>query len=474
VDAKGRREFWDMIHEMSADGMTVLVSTHYMDEAERCQRVVYLADGRLVVQGTAEEVVRAVIIIIQKIFPMAGMAQPLSDAGGIIARLHTLPAGFAWPVALLSLVTLAIIYLAPRVIRVVPSSLLALLAVTAVSLQLGVDAPRIGAIPSGLPAIVIPELDIANLGFVLKAAAELALLGAVDSLLGALLADNLTKTHHDSNRELIGQGIGNMAAALIGGLPGAGANIRTIVNIKAGGRTRLSGIIHGLFLLAILLGLSEVVGLIPNAVLSGILVAAGVSCIDLRGLGHIAKVPRADAGLMILVLLLTVFSGVITAVAVGMIIAAFVFMKKVADISEQQTTISPLEYEPWADERDLAAEDRGNLLIKHVEGPLFFGFARGFAEVAPAARAGKLLVLRMDRVSFMDQSGAYALQDALVDLKSAGLRILIVGLPVAQLDILEALHVIPEIVPQEDLFPDFLLLKSALPRVLTEIEAGRH
>ena len=415
-----------------------------------------------------------VIIIIQQIFPMAGMAQPSSDPAAIIARLHTLPAGFAWPVALLSAATLAIIYLLPRVIRVVPSSLVALLAVTAVSLLFGVDVPRIGAIPSGLPAIVMPELDMANAGFVLTAAAELALLGAVDSLLGALLADNLTKTHHDSNRELIGQGIGNMAAALIGGLPGAGANIRTIVNIKAGGRTRLSGVIHGLFLLAVLLGLSEAVGLIPNAVLSGILVAAGVSCIDLRGFGHIAKVPRADAGLMILVLLLTVFSGVITAVAVGMIIAAFIFMKKVADISEQQTTISPLADEPWADERDLPAEDRDRLLVKHVEGPLFFGFARGFTEIAPGARAGKLLVVRMDRVSFMDQSGAYALQDALVDLKSAGLRILIVGLPVAQLDILEALHVIPEVVPERDLFPDFLSLKTALPRVLAEIEAVRH
>ena len=190
-----------------------------------------------------------VIIIIQQIFPMAGMAQPSSDPAAIIARLHTLPAGFAWPVALLSAATLAIIYLLPRVIRVVPSSLLALLGVTAASLLFGVDAPRIGAIPSGLPAIAVPELDLANAGFVLTAAAELALLGAVDSLLGALLADNLTKTHHDSNRELIGQGIGNMAAALIGGLPGAGANIRTIVNIKAGGRTRLSGVIHGLFLL---------------------------------------------------------------------------------------------------------------------------------------------------------------------------------------------------------------------------------
>jgi SulP family sulfate permease len=265
-----------------------------------------------------------------------------------------------------------------------------------------------------------------------------------------------------------------MAAALIGGLPGAGANIRTIVNIRAGGRTRLSGVIHGLFLLAVLLGLSEAVGLIPNAVLSSILVAAGMSCIDLRGFGHIAKVPRADAGLMILVLLLTVFSGVIAAVAVGMIIAAFIFMKKVADISEQQTTIGPLADEPWADERDLPAEDRDRLLVKHIEGPLFFGFARGFTEIAPSARAGKLLVVRMDRVSFMDQSGAYALQDALVDLKSSGLRILIVGLPVAQLDILEALHAIPEVVPEGDLFPDFLSLKTALPRILAEIEAVRH
>jgi SulP family sulfate permease len=127
--------------------------------------------------------------------------------------------------------------------------------------------------------------------------------------------------------------------------------------------------------------------------------------------------------------------------------------------------------EPWADERDLAAEGRYNLLIKHVEGPLFFGFARGFTEIAPAARAGKLLVLRMDRVTFMDQSGAYALQDALVDLKSADLRILIVGLPVAQLDILEALHVIPEVVPRKDLFPDFPALKTALPRIMVEIEA---
>jgi SulP family sulfate permease len=415
-----------------------------------------------------------VLIVIQQIFPMVGMAAPSSDAATILARLHWLPAGFAWPVALLAAATLAIIYLLPRVTRAVPSSVVALVLVTAGSLWFGVSAPRIGAIPSGLPAFVVPELDLTRLGFVVTTALELAMLGAIDSLLSALLADNITKTHHASNRELIGQGIGNMAAALVGGLPGAGASIRTIVNIEAGGRTRLSGVIHGLFLLAVLLGLSGVVQHIPNAVLAGILVAAGLSCIDRRGLSHITKVPRADAALMLLVLVLTVFFGVIVAVAVGLIAASFVFMKNVADLSEQQTMIGPMADEPWADELGLPAAGRDQLLVKHVEGPLFFGFARGFADIAPLARGGKLLVLRMDRVRFMDQSGAYALQDVLVDLKAAGQRILIVGLPVAQLDIMKTLHLVPDVVPEKDLFDDFLSLKNALPRVLAETGATRR
>ena len=414
-----------------------------------------------------------ILIVIQQIFPMAGMAAPSSDSATILARLHTLPAGFAWPVALLAAATLAIIYLLPRATRAVPSSVVALVLVTGGSLLFGVNAPRIGAIPSGLPSLVVPKLDFTQVRFIVIVAAELALLGAIDLLLSALLADNITKTHHASNRELIGQGIGNMAAALVGGLPGAGASIRTIVNIEAGGRTRLSGVIHGLFLVAVLLGLSGVVQYIPNAVLAGILVAAGLSCIDRRGLSHITKVPRADAALMFLVLVLTVFSGVIIAVAIGLIVASFVFMKKVADLSEQQTTIGLMANEPWADELALPTADREHVLIKHVEGPLFFGFARGFADIAPLARSGKVLVLRMDRVRFMDQSGAYALQDALADLKAVGLRILIVGLPVAQRDILEALHLIPDVVPEKDLFDDFPSLKNALPRVLAEIGAMR-
>lgn len=412
-----------------------------------------------------------VIIILQQLYPIVGAAAPSSDAVKILTSLPTLAASIVWPVALLGLATLAIIQILPRFTRKVPASLVALVVVTAASVAVGMDAPRIGAIPAGLPAFVIPNLALDQVTLVVSAAIQLALLGTIDTLLSALLADSLTKSHHDSNRELIGQGIGNMGAALIGGLPGAGANIRTIVNIEAGGRTRLSGVIHGLFLLAVLLGLSSLVQYIPHAVLSGILVVAGLGCIDFRGLAHIGKVPRSDAAVLLVVLALTVFAGLVVAVAVGLIMASFIFMKNVADISERQTAVSPLADEPWADEVDIPAEYRDRLLVKHVEGPLFFGFARGFLNIAARAAGGRLLVLRMDRVSLMDQSGAYALQDALVDLKSTGTRIVLVGLPDAQRDILEAIHVIPELVPADDLFADFAELKAALPRVLGEIGA---
>ena len=281
-----------------------------------------------------------VIIIIQQIFPIVGADAPSSNAVTILGSLSMLPSSIVLPVALLGTATLATIQVLPRFTRKVPASLVALVVMTAASVAFGVDTPRIGAIPGGLPALVIPDLTFDQVTLVTLGAIQFALLGAIDTLLSALLVDSLTKSHHDSNRELIGQGIGNMGAALVGGLPGAGANIRTIVNIEAGGKTRLSGVVHGLFLLAVLLGLSNLVQYIPNAVLAGILVGAGLSCIDFRGLSHLGKVPSSDAAVLIIVLGLTVFAGLIVAVAVGLVIASFVFMKKVADISEQQTVIS--------------------------------------------------------------------------------------------------------------------------------------
>ena len=407
-----------------------------------------------------------VIIILQQLFPMAGMVAPSSDPWHIVSKLHLLPGGIVWPVALLGLVTLAITQLLPKVTTVVPATLVALVVVTAGSMLLAVDAPRIGDIPAGLPSFVMPSFDSGQMGFIASAAVQLAVLGSIDALLSSLMADSMTRTRHDSNRELIGQGIGNIGAAVVGGLPGAGASIRTVVNIKAGGRTRASGVLHGLFLLGVVLGLSSLVRHIPTSVLAGILVAAGLGCIDYRALSHLRKVPRSDAVVMILVLLITVFYGLIAAVAIGLIIASLVFVKKIADISERETTITSLADHPWADEIDIPAQDRHRLLVKHIEGPMFFGFARGFADVAAQADAGRLLVLRMERVSYIDQSGAYALHDALVELTSRGTRVLIVGLPLAQRDELEAIRVIPDLVPAADVFDDFTALKAALPAIV--------
>ena len=408
-----------------------------------------------------------VIIILQQLFPMAGMAAPSSNPWTIVGNLHLLPVGVLWEVAALAAGTLAIVLMLPRFTKAVPAPLVALLLVPIGAMIFSIDAPRIGTIPAGLPSLVMPRLDLSEIGFILSSAAQLALLGSVDSLLGSLLADSLTKTRHDSNRELIGQGIGNIGAALVGGLPGACANIRTIVNIKSGGESRASGVIHGIFLLAVLLGLSGLVEHIPFAVLSGILVGAGIGCIDYRGFSLLLRAPRSDAAIMILVLVLTVFSGLITAVAVGLVVACFIFMKKAADLSGDRTTLSSMADQHWAKDFDIPAEQRDRFLVAHIEGPLFFGFARGFADISEQAASAQLLVLGMERVAFIDQSGAYALHDALIVLHQEGVRVVIVGLPLGQRDILEAIHVIPDLVRPEEVFEDFTALRQVMPKFIS-------
>src|SRR5215831_7683731 len=381
-----------------------------------------------------------VIIILQQLFPMLGAEPPSSDPLSILRQLPLLGGNVKWGAVALSALTIATVFILPRCTKAVPASLVALVTLTALAVLLKLDVSVIGEIPSGLPSLVMPALAFQQLPSLMAAALQLAFLGAIDSLLTSLVADNLTRTQHDSNRELVGQGLGNIAAGLIGGIPGAGATMRTVVNVEAGGRSRLSGVIHGLFLAAVLLGLSGLVQHVPRAVLAGLLVAVGIGIIDYRGISHILKVPRSDAFLMLFVLVLTVFTDLIIAVAAGLIVASFVFMKKVSDITARQTTLSPVADEPWADE--LTIPD--TILNKHVDGPLFFGFASQFLDIArQAATQSRLLVLRMDRISYMDQTGVYALEDALTGLSTAGVQLLVVGLSVAHRDLLEKLQVIP-------------------------------
>jgi len=332
-----------------------------------------------------------VIIVITQLFPFLGVAAPAGGPMGTIHSLDTIPDVINPASVAVALITIAIIYGLPRITKAVPSSLVALIVVSVGAFVL-LDAGSIlrissrGPIPTGLPQLQLGFVailgDLSHLAVIIEYAITLAALGAIDSLLTSLVADNMTKTRHDSNRELVGQGIGNMAAALIGGLPGAGATMRTVINIKSGGTSPLSGVVAGGFLLAVLLGLGSLVGQIPNAVLAGILITVGIGIVDYKGLRHLTEVPRADATVMVIVLLLTVFVDLLVAVGSGMVLAALLFMKNISDVIEHRTVTAPLsEFSreiPWADEGDLVARRGDKVFIKHLDGPLFFGFANRF------------------------------------------------------------------------------------------------
>ena len=284
----------------------------------------------------------------------------------------------------------------------------------------------------------------------------LALLGSIDSLLTSVIADNITKDQHNSRRELIGQGIGNIVAAVFGGIPGAGATKGTVVAIKSGAKTRLSGITHGVFQLVALLGLGAFVSYIPLSVLAGLLISVGVAIIDYKGFKHLSAVPRADALVMIVVLLWTVFGNLIHAVAAGMVLASVLFMKQASDLAETETTLTSLDPEPvWDDEKEFSNE-KGRVYIKHLYGPLFFGFSSGFRALSEKLPdAAETLVVRMERVPHIDQSGLYSLEDTILQLNKDNKRTILTGLQPQPEDMLLKIGLIPNIIGEDDVFEKF-------------------
>ena len=356
--------------------------------------------------------------------------------------------------------TLAIIYRFPKITKLIPSPLVALLLISGINAWVNLKVPLIGDIPSGFPDFRLFEWTLTGmeLGLVIKLALTLALLGAIDSLLTSIVADNITKTKHNSNQELIGQGIGNMFAASIGGLPGAGATMRTLVNIKSGGRSRLSGVVHGIVLLTILMGLGVYAAQIPLAVLAGILISVGVGIIDYKGIRHIRYIPRADAVVMIIVLSLTVFVDLIQAVAAGMIMASVLFMKQMSDQVTSEVKISSLrtfgKELPWDDEK-IPGYIADKIYVKHLDGPLFFGFAPAFQELAKTLPDIRVVIFRMEKVPLIDQTGLYAMEEVIMALEVRGIAVIMTGLREQPKLMLRRINLIPGLIPEQYLFPTF-------------------
>ena len=409
-----------------------------------------------------------VIIILQQLYPLVGQ----SGSGSMIEQLAGLPEAFgnlSTTALLLGLGTVAIIYLFPLITKKVPSTLVALIVMTVVSLFIDMEnVPVIGEIPSGLPVPFFAHSQVSlagiNWGAVLIAAIipglTLAGLGSIDTLLTSVVADNITKTKHNSNRELIGQGIGNAVAGLFCGLPGAGATMRTVVNVKSGGRTQLSGMVHALFLLAILLGLGSVVKYVPLSVLAGILLTVGWGIIDFKGFKDLVKIPRADAVVLIVVFLVTVFVDLLTAVGIGMVIACVLFMKRASDLveggySSQELTNFDKE-SPWDDEHGMPDTVAHKIYVQRLNGPIFFGTINKFKEVMNTVPAdAKIVIIRMRLVSFMDQSGLYAMEEAVKDLQARGAQVLMTIIQPQPMYMLTKMNLIPDLVPEDHTFKTF-------------------
>lgn len=401
-----------------------------------------------------------VIIILLQLFPAIGQASPKTTIDVVQTIVPAISQINTWALLYCTL-TIAIIYLFPKVTKAVPSTLIALLAVTVLSVILGNPVPVIGDIPQGFPSLRIGEILSVPSEFyvtIFEAALTLAALGAIDSLLTSVVADNVTKTRHDSNKELIGQGVGNAVTGLFVGIPGAGATMRTLVNIRSGGRNRLSGIIHAVVLLIILLGAGKYAALIPKAVLAGILITVGIGILDYKGFKHMSKVPRADAIIMIIVLIITVFLDLLVAVGIGMFLAAILFMKKMGDIAEEKNKTtdiySALNETEWSDE-NMPVWMRDNVVVKHLDGPLFFGFASAFQQHVNRLSNIQYVIIRMEKVPFIDQTGLYALEESILSLEEKGIDVLLTGLQEQPRDMLRKINLIPDLISTDHLFKTF-------------------
>ena len=411
-----------------------------------------------------------VIIILQQIYPLIGKKSPVST----LDMLLNFPSACADNVSLIALLlglgTIALIICVPRLTKKIPATLVALIVMTIISILCSFDAAlTIGEIPAGLPMPFFAKegIDLSGIDWMQIAEASiipgltLAGLGSIDTLLTSIVADNITKTKHDSNQELIGQGIGNAVAGLFCGISGAGATMRTVVNVKSGGRTQISGMVHALFLLAILLGLGSLVKYVPLSVLAGILITVGWGIIDFRGFKDITRIPKADAFVLIVVFLTTVFVDLLTAVGIGMVIACVLFMKRAGDLAEQQYEGGVLtdgfdKNTPWEDESGVTEEMKKHIYIQRLEGPVFFGSITGFNRVMHDVPEGiNTVIIRMKRVNFMDQSGAYAMESAVKDLQAKGIEVLMTIIQPQPSYIMHKMHLIPMVVPEEKTFKTF-------------------
>lgn len=400
-----------------------------------------------------------VILVILQLAPFLGQASP---AGGVVGTLRSIPdliANMQPAETILAVVTVAIIWFMPsRFRKIVPPQLVALILGTVLSLVLfqGVDIRRIGEIPAGFPALQMPTFSPDQLQLMFVDAAVLGMLGCIDALLTSLVADSLTRTEHDSNKELIGQGLGNLASGLFGGIAGAGATMGTVVNIQTGGRTALSGLTRAGVLLVVILGAANLAAMIPLAVLAGIALKVGIDIIDWGFLKRAHKVSVKGALIMYGVIILTVLVDLIAAVGIGVFVANILTIERMSNLqSESVQAISDSDDAITlnANEKRWLDEANGRVLLFQLSGPMIFGVAKAISREHNAVSYCDAIVFDVTDVPHMGVTAALALENAIQEAIEKGRQVFVVGATGQTLRRLEKLG-ITELVPAHHFYTD--------------------
>ena len=375
------------------------------------------------------------ILIILQIGPALGEKAPSGGVLGTLRELPTLLSNLQPSAAILALVTLLIILFFPKGLRkFAPPQLVAMIIGTVLSITVfgGIETiDRIGEIPLALPTITVPTFSAAEFRIMLIDAGVLGMLGSIDALLTSVVADSLTRTEHDSNKELVGQGIGNIVSGLFGGLPGAGATMGTVVNIKAGGKTALSGLARAVILLVVVLGASTLTRPIPLAVLAGIIIKVGIDIIDWGFLKRAHYISRKSAAIMYGVIVLTVFVDLVVAVGVGVFVANMLTIEKLSDLrSEKGVTAITDDDDAISlskEEKDLLEQGNDQILLFSLKGPMIFGVAKAISRQRQAVQNCKAFILDLSEVPHLGVTTSLSIENAIQEAVDGGKAVYVVG-----------------------------------------------
>ncbi|ETI60108.1 SulP family inorganic anion transporter [Marinomonas profundimaris] len=372
-----------------------------------------------------------IILIILQLAPFLGQPSPSGGVLGTLSALPTLLMELKFSELFLGLLTLGVLFYLPKHWRrYIPPQLVALVSITLVSVILFNDSEirRIGFVPSGLPSIHWPHFESSVFIEMIIDGLVLGTLGCIDTLLTAVIADSLTRKEHDSNRELIGQGTANFFSGLLGGLPGAGATMGTVVNIQSGGKSPLAAIARALILLLVVLGASKLISPIPMAVLAGIALYVGINILDWSFLKRAHKVALSPTIIMYGVMALTVFVDLMVAVGIGVFIANIITIEKLSRLqSGNVKAISDADDDVplTEEEKDLLDQADGKVLLFYLSGPMIFGASKAIAKHHNRIHNYKAVVLDLSAVPMMDLTISLALENAIKDAIEANCAVYI-------------------------------------------------